>query len=250
MSAFVVVIPARLASERLPRKPLLDIGGKTMIERVYRQAALSRAGEVIVATDSEEIGSACRAFGAAVEMTRDDHASGTDRIAEVAVRRAWRDDQIVINVQGDEPLLPPGLIDQLASMLDNDVSAGMATLTTPLVDASEYADQNNVKVVADRQGRALYFSRAPIPYGRDGRVPEVVRRHVGLYAYRVACLERLAAAPQAPMERAERLEQLRALWLGERVVVADAIEPPARGVDTPEDLEFIRAAVNRVEATG
>jgi len=245
MSAFIVVIPARLASERLPRKPLLDIEGKPMIARVHERATRSGAGEVIVATDSPEIEAACRGFGAAVEMTAAEHQSGTDRIAEVAARRGWQDAQIVVNVQGDEPLLPPALIDQVAGLLAADTRADMATLMTPLADPAEYTDPNMAKVVTDRAGAAIYFSRAPIPASRSGGVPADARRHIGLYAYRVGCLRELAAAPVAPPEAAERLEQLRALWLGKRIAIADALEAPPRGVDTEHDLAWVRNAVRR-----
>jgi 3-deoxy-manno-octulosonate cytidylyltransferase (CMP-KDO synthetase) len=245
MSGFVVVIPVRLASERLPRKPLVDIEGRTMIERVYRQAIASRADEVIVATDSPEIEAACVSFGARVEMTSPDHGSGTDRIAEVAARSGWREDGIVVNVQGDEPLIPPGLIDQVAELLAADPQAALATLTTPLADAAEYRDPNMVKVVGDAAGRALYFSRSPIPASRDGSVPPATRRHIGIYAYRVAALLKLAASPMAPPERVEKLEQLRALWLGHPIAIADAAEAPPRGVDTAEDLEIIRRMVRQ-----
>lgn len=240
MNGFVVVIPARLASERLPRKPLLDIGGRPMVQWVHTQATRSAAAEVIVATDSAEIEAACSAFGAVVEMTGAHHASGTDRIAEVAERRGWADDRIVVNVQGDEPLMPPALIDQVAGLLAADPAAGMATLMTPLAEPAEYLDRNVAKVVTDRGGAALYFSRAPIPASRDASVPPDARRHIGLYAYRVGCLRELAAAPVAPPERAERLEQLRALWLGRRIAIADAVERPPRGVDTEADLETAR----------
>jgi 3-deoxy-manno-octulosonate cytidylyltransferase (CMP-KDO synthetase) len=243
MSGFVVVIPVRLASERLPYKPLIDIAGRTMIERVYRQAIASQADEVIVATDAIEIEAACRSFGARVELTSPEHGSGTDRIAEVAAGAGWADDRIVVNVQGDEPLIPPALIDQVATLLAADPAASIATLTTPVLDAAEYRDPNMVKVVADRNGRAIYFSRSPIPASRDGSMPPEVRRHIGLYAYRVAALQQLAAAPLAPPERAERLEQLRALWLGMVIAIADACEVPPRGVDTAEDLEIIRQLV-------
>lgn len=240
MSGFVVVIPARLASERLPRKPLLDIGGQPMIQWVHAQAKRSGAGEVIIATDSPEIEAVCTGLGAIVEMTGEHHASGTDRIAEVAERRGWADDRIVVNVQGDEPLMPPALIDQVAGLLAADPAAGMATLMTPLADPDEYFDRNVAKVVADREGAAIYFSRSPIPASRDDTVPPDARRHIGLYAYRVGCLRRLAAAPVAPPERSERLEQLRALWLGQRIAIADAVEIPPRGVDTEADLEIAR----------
>ena len=245
MTGFSVVIPSRLASERLPRKPLLDIEGQTMIERVFRQAAQSSAEEVIVATDSEEIAAACRDFGAPVEVTSASHSSGTDRIAEVAVRRGWDDSRIVVNVQGDEPLLPPALIDQVAGLLASDPAAGMATLMTPLASPDEYTDPNMAKLVHDQSGAALYFSRSAIPASREGGVPPDARRHIGLYAYRAQCLTMLAAASVAPPERAERLEQLRALWLGVRIAVADAIEAPPRGVDTEEDLKIIRRAIRR-----
>ena len=243
MSEFIVVIPVRLASERLPRKALLDIRGKPMIRRVWEQASRSAAREVIVATDSPEIEAVCRAFGAVVEMTGPQHQSGTDRIAEVAAIRGLRDDEIVVNVQGDEPLIPPGIIDQVAALLAGDPAAGIATLMTPLADPSEYTDPNMARVVVDRAGRAIYFSRAPIPATRDGSVPLDARRHIGLYAYRVGALRALAATPVAPPEAAERLEQLRALWLGMPIAIADAVEPPPRGVDTAADLELIRDAV-------
>jgi 3-deoxy-manno-octulosonate cytidylyltransferase (CMP-KDO synthetase) len=243
MSDFIVVIPARMASERLPGKPLRMIGDRPMIAWVHAQAKRSGAAEVIVATDSAEIEAACLGFGARVEMTRADHASGTDRIAEVAARRAWPDDQIVVNVQGDEPLIPPGLIDQVAALLERDPAAGMATLMTAVANADEFRDPNTAKVVTDAAGAALYFSRAPIPAARDGGLPAAARRHVGLYAYRVGCLKRLAAAPIAPLERVERLEQLRALWLGERIAIADAVEAPSRGVDTEAELELVRSLV-------
>lgn len=247
MSRFVVVIPVRLESQRLPGKPLADIIGKTMIERVYEQAKKSNAAEVIVATDSADIETDCRRFAARVEMTSKDHASGTDRIAEVAERLGWPEDQIVINVQGDEPLIPPALIDQVAGLLEADSDAGMATLMTPLTDEAEYLDPNMAKVVADQSGAAIYFSRAPIPASRDGKAPADARRHIGLYGYRVGCLSRLAAASVAPPERTERLEQLRALWLGQRIVIADAVELPPRGVDTERDLEFICDLVRQLK---
>lgn len=247
MSGFYVVIPARLASERLPRKPLLDIGGMPMLERVWRQARASGAAEVIVATDAPEIESRARGFGASVELTAATHPSGTDRIAEVARRRGWGDRDIVVNVQGDEPLIPPTLIDQVAALLAADPEAGMATLMTALGDPSEYLNPNMAKVVVSGDGRAIYFSRAAIPAARDGGVPVDARRHVGLYAYRAGCLALLAATPPAPPERAEKLEQLRALWLGIPIAIADAVEAPARGVDTEEDLDYVRRVVDRAD---
>jgi 3-deoxy-manno-octulosonate cytidylyltransferase (CMP-KDO synthetase) len=245
MTSFIVVIPVRLESQRLPRKPLAEIVGRTMVERVYRQARKSGAAEVIVATDSAEIRAVCEGFQARVEMTSKEHASGTDRIAEVAKRLGWPESQIVVNVQGDEPLIPPVLIDQVATLLERDSAAGMATLMTPIADAAEYLDPNMAKVVADQGGAAIYFSRAPIPASRDGKMPAGARRHIGLYAYRAGCLATLASSPVAPPERAERLEQLRALWLGHRIAIADAVELPPRGVDTEDDLEIIRDIVRR-----
>ena len=240
---FTVVIPARYASSRLPGKPLADIGGRPMIAWVHERAVASGAAEVLVATDDERVAAACRAFGARVELTGEHHASGTDRIAEVAARLEWSDERIVVNVQGDEPLLPPTLVSQVSELLAGDAGASVATLTTPIELEAELGDPGVVKVVADRAGRALYFSRAPIPWLREGQRPEAPRRHIGLYAYRVGGLKALSAAPPCALEIAERLEQLRALWLGQRVIVADAIERAPRGVDTEDDLAVVRALV-------
>lgn len=243
MSGFFVVIPARMASSRLPGKPLADIAGKPMIGHVYDRAIASKAAEVIIATDSAEIESACRSFGARVEMTSPDHASGTDRIAEVADRLRWQDTQIVVNVQGDEPMIPPALIDQVAGLLEDDGAAAMATLMTPLKSEAEYRDPNMARVITDSTGAALYFSRAAIPASADGRAPPEARRHIGIYAYRMSCLRLLARTPVAPSERAERLEQLRALWLGQRIAIEDACAEPPRGVDTEDDLRCIRQLI-------
>lgn len=240
---FTVVIPARYASARLPGKPLADIGGRPMIAWVHERAAASGAEAVIVATDDERIAAACEAFGARVELTRAEHESGTDRIAEIAERFGWDDEYIVVNVQGDEPRLPPQLVSQVAELLAGRPEAAMATLVTELASESELADPNVVKVVADRHGYALYFSRAPIPWVRDGGSGALPRRHIGLYAYRVRSLRALTAEPPCALELAERLEQLRALWLGQRIVVADALALPPRGVDTEEDLAAVRAAL-------
>jgi 3-deoxy-manno-octulosonate cytidylyltransferase (CMP-KDO synthetase) len=250
---FRVVIPARHASTRLPGKPLALIAGEPMIRHVHRIATRSGAAEVVVATDDERIGAACRAFGAAVEMTSADHASGTDRIAEVAARRRWADDEIVVNVQGDEPMLPPALIAQAANLLAATPAAGLATLAAPIATEAEYLDPNVVKVVARPDGLALYFSRAPIPWDRDGAAANPAsrdrhrgaRRHLGIYAYRVAALAALAAAPPATLEIRERLEQLRALSIGLAIAVADAAEAPGPGVDTPEDLARVDALAQR-----
>jgi 3-deoxy-manno-octulosonate cytidylyltransferase (CMP-KDO synthetase) len=246
---FRVVIPARHASTRLPGKPLLLLAGEPMILHVHRLALRSGAAEVIVATDDERIRFACSAVGAAVEMTEERHASGTDRIAEVALRRGWADDDILVNVQGDEPLLPPALIGQAAALLAASPIASIATLATPIANEADYLDPNVVKVVARPDGIALYFSRAPVPWDRDGfasRPPGTdrhrgARRHLGIYAYRVAALRRLAAAPPAALEQRERLEQLRALAMGLSIAVADAVEIPGPGVDTPEDLARVEA---------
>ncbi len=246
---FRAVIPARFASTRLPGKPLADIGGRPMIQHVHEQVAASGAAEVVVATDDERIVAACAAFGADVLMTSAAHRSGTDRLAEVAVRRGWRDTDIVVNVQGDEPLLPPSLVRQVAALLESDSGADLATLATPIESLEELLDTAVVKVVCRADGRALYFSRAPIPWQRDGAATGLASqrdfsdswRHLGLYAYRVGALERLAAAPPAPLEIAEQLEQLRALQLGMAIAVGEALARPGPGVDTPADLARVRA---------
>lgn len=243
-SGFIAVIPARYASTRLPGKPLKDIAGKPMIEWVYRQTALSGASEVIVATDDERIAAVCRDFGARVELTSTEHASGTDRIAEVARRYAWDEQQIIVNVQGDEPLISPICIAQTARLLGWHSQATIATLTTPLTSEAEFRDPNFVKVVTDKDGWALYFSRAPIPWPRDGGVPAVMR-HIGLYAYRAGGLRAISEAPPCALEEVEKLEQLRALWLGYRIIVEKAAEPPAPAVDTEDDLAKVRRFLER-----
>ena len=246
---FRAVIPARFASTRLPGKPLLDLGGRPMIQHVHERAVASGAAEVIVATDDARVAAACAAFGADVQMTAETHLSGTDRLAEVASQRGWRDSDIVVNVQGDEPLLPPSLVRQVAALLESDAGAEMATLALPVKSLEEFLDTAVVKVVCRSDGRALYFSRAPIPFSRGNDPTGVAsqqdfhgaRRHLGLYAYRVGALKRFAAAPASPLELAERLEQLRALHLGMAITVATAHEPSPGGVDTPADLERVRA---------
>jgi len=244
---FRVAIPARHASTRLPGKPLALLAGRPMIEHVHRLATRSGAQEVVIATDDERIHAACVAFGAQVEMTAATHVSGTDRIAELAGRRDWAAESVVVNVQADEPLLPPGLIDQVASLLEQDSGAEIATLCAPIATLGEYLDPNVVKVVMRADGRALYFSRAPIPWRRDGAPAGLASqqefhgswRHVGVYAYRVGALRRLAASPPTSLERIERLEQLRALQAGVAIAVAAAREPPGPGVDTAHDLERV-----------
>jgi 3-deoxy-manno-octulosonate cytidylyltransferase (CMP-KDO synthetase) len=241
---FRVVIPARHASSRLPGKPLLQLAGEPMILHVHRLALRAGAAEVIVATDDERIRAACSAAGAAVEMTSGRHLSGTDRIAEVAERRGWAGQDVVVNVQGDEPLLPPALIGQAAELLATTPAASIATLATPIKYLADYLDPGVVKVVTRADGMALYFSRAPVPWDRDGFATTPpgadrhrgARRHIGLYAYRVEALRRLAATPPGALEQRERLEQLRALAMGHAIVVADAVQEPGPGVDTPEDL--------------
>lgn len=240
---FRVVIPARYASTRFPGKPLVELAGRPMLHWVYDNARRSGAQQVVVATDDERIATAARGFGAPVVMTATTHASGTDRIAEAAAREGWGPRDIVVNLQGDEPLLPPALLRQVAELLERHATADMATLATPVRSVEEYLDPNAVKVVAAPDGRALYFSRAPIPWHRDGAPAgapprfEGARRHVGLYAYRVDALRRLAALPVATLEDVEKLEQLRALSNGLEIRVADALEHPGQDVNTPADLE-------------
>ena len=250
---FRVVIPARHASTRLPGKPLALVAGTPLILLVHRLAVRSGASEVIVATDDERIRVLCADAGADVEMTSRDHASGTDRIAEIAARRGWPEDAIVVNVQGDEPMLPPALIGQAASLLAANPCAAIATLSTPILTESEYLDPNVVKVVTRDDGQALYFSRAPIPWDRDGGESVPVgasrhlgaRRHLGIYAYRVSALCRLAGTPSTSLERRERLEQLRALQMGFAIVVGDAAELPGPGIDTPADLARVEALIRK-----
>jgi len=252
-TGFKVVIPARYASTRLPGKPLLDISGKPLIQHVYERARASAAEEVVVATDDERIAAACRAFGAEVVVTRAEHHSGTDRIAEVIAARGWADDTVVVNLQGDEPCMPTALVDQVARDLAAHGRVGMATLAYLIMDTETLFDPHVVKVVTDGEGYALYFSRAPIPWHRDeflgGRkaLPKGVRflRHIGLYAYRAAFLARFVSWAPAPLELAESLEQLRVLWHGERIHVTIAGEEPGPGVDTPGDVQRVLGFMGR-----
>ncbi len=245
---FVVVIPARYASTRLPGKPLQDIAGKPMIQHVWEQAKKSAATRVVVATDDARIVEACQALGAAGLRSRADHNSGTDRLAEVAGQLGLADQAIVVNVQGDEPLIPPAIIDQVAANLAAHAEAGIATLAEPIHDAALLFNPNVVKLVTDASGLALTFSRAPLPWARDafaaerGQLPEGVpfRRHIGIYAYRAGFLHDFVAWGPCWLEDTECLEQLRALWHGVRIHVADALEAPPAGVDTPEDLQRVR----------
>jgi 3-deoxy-manno-octulosonate cytidylyltransferase (CMP-KDO synthetase) len=246
---FRVVIPARYASSRLPGKALLSIGGKPMIQWVYERARASQAQEVLIATDDLLIVSAAHSFGAETVMTAATHESGTDRIAEVARLQGWADSDIVVNVQGDEPVIPPALIDQVASLLQSNPSAQIATLATPITSLSEFMDPNAVKVVTDGEGRALYFSRAPIPWERDGASSGIAsqtsfagaRRHVGIYGYRVSGLLRLASLERTALEQHEKLEQLRALENGLEIRVADSVEQPGPDVNTAADFERVTA---------
>jgi 3-deoxy-manno-octulosonate cytidylyltransferase (CMP-KDO synthetase) len=245
---FVVVIPARYASTRLPAKALVDIAGKPMVVHVADRARRSGAREVWVATDDERIAEAVEAHGHQAAMTDADHASGTDRIAELASRRGWTDASIVVNVQGDEPRIAPELIREVAQMLESDSEAAMSTACHALHRDEDLFDPNVVKVVLDAKQHALYFSRATIPWARDAfaRSRDVippglpVYRHIGIYAYRCAALKRYATLEAPPIERFEALEQLRALWHGMRIAVAITEHAPEAGVDTPADLEAVR----------
>ena len=242
MSSFVVVIPARYASTRLPGKPLRDINGKPMIEHVYRRGLESSAREVVIATDDERIADAAESFGAAVCMTGDQHRSGTERITEVADLLDWRDETVVVNLQGDEPAMPASLINQCAELLD-DSSADLATLASPVLSDDDFANPNVVKVVVDNADNAIYFSRAMIPYPRDAsRISEAraaALHHHGIYAYRCGVLRKLVAANPSPLETAEHLEQLRALSMGRSIKVGIPAVRPGTGVDTEADLEAI-----------
>lgn len=244
MTDFAVVIPSRYASERLPGKPLVAICGRPMIEHVWRRACASAASEVIVATDDERIARAAEQFGATVCMTSAAHGSGSERIAEVADIREWPDETAVVNLQGDEPLMPPALIDQCAGLL-GDGRADIGTLASPLPAGADRDDPNVVKVIVDADGYALYFSRAAIPYSRGRDTDELAARaalqHHGLYAYRCGVLRRLVSMPAAAIEQCERLEQLRALHAGMRIRVGVPAERPEQGVDTERDLERVEA---------
>lgn len=250
---FKVVIPARYASTRLPGKPLLDLGGKPMVVRVAERATLSGAAEIWVATDHPEVFAAAQAHGVPVVMTRADHPTGTDRLAEVVALRGWDAETVVVNVQGDEPLIDPAVIAQTARQLV-DSGADIATVAHPIDAAEEFFNPNVVKVVCRADGDAAYFSRAPIPFARDhfascgqqslpADFPAL--RHVGLYAYRARFLQAYAGLGEAPTERFESLEQLRAMWHGYRISVARIAAAPAPGVDTPEDAERVRKLFDR-----
>ena len=244
MNRFVVVIPARYASTRLPGKPLRLIAGEPMLQHVHRVARSSAADEVWIATDDTRIRDVSRDFGANVCMTSPDHTSGTERLAEVCDQLEWPEDLVVVNLQGDEPLMPPELIDQCAGLL-RDTTADMATLASELFAAEDYENSNVAKVIVNREGNALYFSRAPIPFNRDHESIEVALgtalRHHGIYAYRRHVLARLVAEGSCAVEECEKLEQLRALWLGMTLRVGRASVRPGPGVDTEADLDNINA---------
>jgi len=247
--AFTVLIPARYASTRLPGKPLADIAGKPMVVRVAERALASGAARVVVATDDARVRDAVVAYGLLACMTRADHSTGTDRLAEAAAALGLADDEIVVNVQGDEPLLDPALMRRMATLLEAHPDAAIATACHPIGDAAEAFNPNVVKVVIDAAGYALYFSRATIPWARDAfakssnAIPPglPLYRHYGLYAYRMSFLRAFPALAPAPIERFEALEQLRALWHGFRIVVEITGGTPAPGIDTPEDLARVRA---------
>lgn len=249
------VIPARYDSTRLPGKVLIPIGGKPMLQWVWERARASRADEVLVATDDARVARAAEGFGAQVVMTAAAHASGTDRIAEAAWHRRWPDEDRVINVQADEPFMPPALIDQVSDLLELHPWAQIATLASPIGSIDELMDPHVVKVVTGSGGRALYFSRAPIPWDREGAPAGLAsqrsfagaRRHIGLYAYRIGALRRIAGLAPSALEQREKLEQLRALESGIAIVVGDAAERPGQDVNTAEDLERARALLERGE---
>jgi 3-deoxy-manno-octulosonate cytidylyltransferase (CMP-KDO synthetase) len=243
--AFKVVIPARYDSSRLPGKVLLPLAGKPMLQWVHERARGSKAAEIIIATDDERIAAAAQGFDAQVAMTARRHVSGTDRIAEVAAARGWADADIVVNVQGDEPLIPPAVIDQVAQLLAAHAGAHLATLAAKIDQPNDLNDPNTVKLACDAAGRALYFSRAPIPWNRDapGTLTPATLRHIGIYAYRVAALRRLAELPPGRLEQIEKLEQLRALENGMEIRVALAVERPLADVNTAADLQRAERAL-------
>ena len=245
--SFTVLVPARLASTRLPNKPLADIQGLPMVVRVAQRAALSNAAQVVVAADSQEIVSACEAHGIRALLTRMDHPSGSDRLAEASALLGLTDDDVVVNVQGDEPLIDPDLINQVATLLSQRPTASMSTAAHTIDQVAEFTNPNVVKVVLDQAQLALYFSRATIPWWRDGNTQGIQNlpsppplRHIGIYGYRVGFLKAFPQLPPAPIESCEALEQLRAMWHGHKIAVHVTEKAPGPGVDTPEDLARVR----------
>ena len=250
MSGFSVVIPARFGSTRLPGKPLINLAGKTMIERVAERALCSAASSIVVATDDERVIDAVSGLSVEPMLTSSGHESGSDRVHEVAARKGWDAGHVVVNVQGDEPLIPPEVIDQVASLLGDDTIYSASTLSEPILSLAEVQDPNVVKVVCDTRGKALYFSRAAIPWDRVrfSRQEEFDsltqwRRHIGIYAYRVGALNDFVALPKSRLEETEKLEQLRFLENGYSIVVADACESIPAGVDTEEDVSRVRESL-------
>lgn len=250
---FAVLIPARLASTRLPDKPLADIAGLPMVVRVAQRALQSSAERVVVAADDARIVDACKAHGVQALLTRTDHASGSDRLAEACAQLGLADDAIVVNVQGDEPLIDPALIDAVAHTLASHPDASMSTAAHAIESIDDFLNPNVVKAVLDAQGNALYFSRAPIPWWRDGFakggaivLPDspAALRHIGIYGYRAGFVRQFPSLPPAPVEATEALEQLRALWHGHRIAVHVSGHAPGPGIDTPEDLERVRALLS------
>lgn len=246
--SFTAIIPARASSTRLPGKPLLDIAGRPMVVRTAERAAQSKAAKVVVATDDDTIARAVRDHGFEALLTRPDHPTGTDRLAEAAALLGLPDDAIVVNVQGDEPLIDPAIIDAVADLLAACPDAAIATCAAPIADAQTLFNPNAVKVVCDTRDRALYFSRAPVPWARDALADGQQRlapglpalHHIGLYAYRVHFLAQFPGLPAGVLEQVECLEQLRALEHGHTIVVKRCARPPAPGVDTPDDLQRVR----------
>lgn len=247
--SFIVLVPARLRSSRLPRKPLLDIAGKPMVVRTAERAKLSGADRVVVATDDDSIMKTCRSFGVEAVLTKADHLTGTDRLSEAAMLLHLADDDIVVNVQGDEPLIPPEVIDEVAAALSAAADCAMSTAAHPIDTLESFLNPNVVKVEVDANHRAMTFSRAPIPWPRDAfkgatkTLPPSFRalHHIGIYAYRVSFLKVFPTIPRAPIEATESLEQLRAMWNGFHIAVLELKENLPAGVDTPEDLDRVRA---------
>ena len=247
--SFTVIIPARYASSRLPRKLLLDLNGKPVIQHTYEQAISSEANAVYIATDNKEIEQTCLGFGANVIMTREDHESGTDRLVEVVKKLSLAEEEIIVNLQGDEPLIPVEVINTTASLLQDNLDADLSTMATPITKSSIVFNPNKVKIVLDNKQQALYFSRAPIPWNReyftpanpDGELNDFpYYLHIGIYGYRVKTLLAFEKMPPAPIEKAEMLEQLRAMWNGMKIQVGITEQAPMHGVDTQQDLEQLR----------
>ncbi len=250
MSKTVLIIPSRYASTRLPGKPLRLIAGKPMIQHVFERAQEAATKlhfeEIIIATDDERIKATCESFGATVCMTSNTHKTGSDRLAEVVMMRGWADDTIIVNLQGDEPLTPTSILKQVADNLAEHSDASIATLATPLNHDNEYNDVNIVKVVTNKNGMALYFSRASIPFQRDEEYPvrDFALRHIGVYAYRAGYLKKFTQMDACDIEKLEKLEQLRAMWHGAKIHVAIAHELPGHGVDTEADLKAVERILN------